>query len=384
MTDAGIKETLNATVLEGTDGERVLNQYILKNVLGKGAYGTVYYAWDTAVEEPVAVKEFSKSKLRKQKLMRQGGLLGLRGRFRGRGRGGALMAHANKMKETENPIELVRGEIAIFKKLNHRNVVRLFEVLDDPEQDSLFMVFELCEKGAVMDVSLDKAAEPLPEEVARSFFRQIILGIEYLHEHDIAHRDIKPDNLLVAGDGTLKLVDFGVSEMFDPANDKLKTSAGSPAFFAPEVCTAHHGNISARAADIWAMGVTLFSMLFGYLPFNGQSVIDLYENIRTQPIPIPASTSPSARDLLLRLMEKDPSARITMDELRVHPWVTRSGSEPLPSKSENCVPVSEVTEEDIKSAVKSVSSLFTLLKAVSKLKRIRSRIELDAVKEDTI
>ncbi|KAJ3244021.1 hypothetical protein HK104_008083 [Borealophlyctis nickersoniae] len=170
-----------------------------------------------------------------------------------------------------------------MKKLSHENVVKLYEVLDDPDQDSLYMVFELCEKGAIMDIAMDKTTTPLSEEQARNYFRQMVLGIEYLHEHDIAHRDIKPDNMLVAEDGTLKIVDFGVSEMFTHGSDKLKKSAGSPAFFAPEMCTAHHGDISARAADVWALGVTLYCMVFGKLPFTGASIVDLYESIKNDP-----------------------------------------------------------------------------------------------------
>ncbi|KNC98646.1 CAMKK/CAMKK-META protein kinase [Spizellomyces punctatus DAOM BR117] len=382
--DAGIKETLNAVFREESDGQRTLNQYIIKDVLGKGAYGTVYYGVDTSAEgqnEGVAIKEFSKSKLRRQKLQREGGPFGARG-LRGRGRGAGVapsaLSHANMLAKSDNPIDLVRGEIAILKKLDHENVVRLYEVLDDPQQDSLYMVFELCSKGPIMDISLDKPTAPLPEDLARDYFRQMILGIEYLHEHDIAHRDIKPDNMLVAADGTLKIVDFGVSEIFSPASDRLKTSAGSPAFSAPEVCVAHHGDFSARACDIWAMGVTLYCMLFGSLPFNGTSIIDLYESIRSAPTPYPDSASALQRNVLERLLEKNPTQRISMDELRVHPWVTKNGTAPLRSRSENCVPVSDITEEDIKTAVKGIIPLFTVLKAVNKLKKLRQSAEVDS------
>jgi serine/threonine protein kinase len=93
------------------------------------------------------------------------------------------------------------------------------------------MAFELCEKGCIMDVSMDKETKPLSVDDARNFFAQMILGIEYLHENNICHRDIKPDNMMISKDGILKIVDFGVSEMFKENSDKLHNAAGSPGEF---------------------------------------------------------------------------------------------------------------------------------------------------------
>ncbi|KAJ3087575.1 hypothetical protein HK102_010746 [Quaeritorhiza haematococci] len=428
---ADVKETPNAKAYEdAASGERHLNQYILQKIIGQGSFGTVHLAVDTSQSgRKFAIKEFSKIRLRRNKLSREGGgAFGLRGRFRGRGgrgRGGvgAGVTHSQMNSwssapsltspqspgspsgttiaastftssppgsgsSTPNSIDLVRGEIAILKKLRHRNIVRLYEVLDDPDDDSLFMVYELCENGALMDVSLEKSAEPFSEEQARIYMHQILL----VHENDIVHRDIKPDNLLIDGNGVLKIVDFGVSEMFSKGNDKSKRSAGSPAFFAPEMCMAQHGELSAKATDMWAIGVTLYCMIFGCLPFPGPSIVDLYEHIKTKEPEIPPGTNPTLVDLFSKItttmllvafvlltkpnafmalrLQKDPSKRITMDELRVHPWITNNGTDPPLSKEENCVGlVTFITEEELKNAVKNINKLYYVLKAVSKLKR---------------
>jgi [calcium/calmodulin-dependent protein kinase] kinase len=113
-------------------------------------------------------------------------------------------------KMDSNSLDLIKEEIAIMKKLSHNNLVSLYEVLDDPDEDSLYMVLEMCKKGVVMKVGLDERAEPYQEEACRCWFRDMILGIEYLHAQGVVHRDIKPDNCLITKDDVLKIVDFGV------------------------------------------------------------------------------------------------------------------------------------------------------------------------------
>jgi serine/threonine protein kinase len=225
-----IKETLDAKLVE-ENGTRLLNQYLISQQLGQGSFGSVYLAYDNDYKRYVAIKECSKSKLRKQKLMSSGG--------RGRGRGRGTMKRVTISRPhvvATNPLDLVRTEIAILKKLDHPNVVKLYEVLDDPTHDSLFMVFELCEKGCILDLNMRGQVTPLSIESTRHYFQQLVLGIEYLHEHEIAHRDIKPDNMMISANGELKIVDFGVSEMFSKGNAAFDKTAGSPAFYPPECC----------------------------------------------------------------------------------------------------------------------------------------------------
>ncbi|KAJ3261938.1 hypothetical protein HDU77_000526 [Chytriomyces hyalinus] len=382
--DVNVKETREANVT----GAMLNGQFVLGKVLGRGSFGTVHEATDIVANRTVAIKEMDAKKLRRTKAlasfkpgngtggmpMRGGGVF--RGAVGRRPPPGSTPPITTPpiVQDTpkQDPIDLVRGEIAIMKKLQHPNIVRLYEVLHDPSQEVIYMVYELMEKGVIMDIGMDTTAEAFPEEKARFYFRQIILAIEYLHEHDIAHRDIKPDNLLVSKDNILKVVDFGVSEIFGTqGNDKSNKSEGSPAFFSPELCMPNHGNISARAVDVWAIGVTLYCLVTGHLPFTGNSIINLYEEVKNSSPDLSSPTmSPELVDLLSHLLDKNPTTRITVDKIRNHPWLTVNGKEPLlPSKSENCRKmVTEITSEDMAAAVSTFNPVWTVMRAVQKFK----------------
>jgi [calcium/calmodulin-dependent protein kinase] kinase len=118
----------------------------------------------------------------------------------------------------------------------------------------------------------------------------------------------------------LKIVDFGVSEMFEKSDDmRTAKSAGSPAFLPPELCVAKHGDISGKAADIWSMGVSLYCLRYGRIPFEREGVLDIFEAIKTDTPKFPPDEHPDFLDLMKRILEKDPQKRITMEELRVSP-----------------------------------------------------------------
>ena len=132
----------------------------------------------------------------------------------------------------EDPLQKVYREIAIMKKIDHPNIVRLVEVLDDPEDDNLYMVFELLESGEIAQIPTDN---PLDEKAAWLAFRDIILGLEYLHYQKIIHRDLKPSNILrMEKEGVVKIADLGVSNEFHGQDAFLTNTAGTPAFTPPE------------------------------------------------------------------------------------------------------------------------------------------------------
>lgn len=377
-TSREVKETLNArseysnSEDDGTAQHRI-NQYIIDQEIGRGSFGAVHRAVDQYGVE-YAVKEFSKSRLRKRaqsNLLRSPGVRHRKNQHSA-GRGFNLPLHRHSGSEVNNSLDLIKEEIAVMKKLNHPNLVALIEVLDDPDEDSLYMVLELCKKGVVMHVGLDERADPYEDEQCRCWFRDMILGIEYLHAQGIIHRDIKPDNCLITDDDVLKIVDFGVSEMFEKDSEmKTKKSAGSPAFMPPELCVPKHGDVSGKAADIWSMGVTLYCLRFGKIPFEKTGMIELYDAIRNDGIELEDCDEDFA-DLMHRILEKDPDKRITMDELREHPWVTRRDTDCLLPKEENIADIIEPpTEEEVNAAITgNMGHLITVMKAVKRFKQL--------------
>ncbi|KAG0156640.1 hypothetical protein PDIDSM_3821 [Penicillium digitatum] len=373
-----VKETLDArseyyTSQDDGTAEHRINQYVIKQEIGRGSFGAVHLAADQFGNE-YAVKEFSKSRLRKRAqshLLRRP-----RGPIRpGTDFNSPLHRHpsGDDAETAKNPLYLIKEEIAIMKKLTHNNLVSLIEVLDDPTEDSLYMVMEMCKKGVVMKVGLEEKADPYDDEQCRCWFRDLILGIEYLHSQGIVHRDIKPDNCLVTNDDILKVVDFGVSEMFEKDSNMFTgKSAGSPAFLPPELCVVKHGDVSGRATDIWSMGVTLYCLRYGRLPFEKQSIFELYDSIRGDLLAYEEESDEVFKDLIGRILEKDPEKRIDMFGLREHPWVTKHGADPLLSFEENTSQIIEPpTEEEMNSAITTnMGHLMTVMKAVKKFKRL--------------
>ncbi|KAL4660593.1 calcium/calmodulin-dependent protein kinase kinase 1 isoform X2 [Arapaima gigas] len=346
-----------------------LNQYKLESEIGKGSYGVVKLAYNEDDDKYYAMKVVSKKKLMKQ--------YGFPRRPPPRGAKGAQ----GMQPKVLGPLERVYQEIAILKKLDHVNIVKLVEVLDDPSEDNLHMVSILF-LSPVMEVPTDN---PFTEEQTRIYFRDIVLGIEYLHYQKIVHRDIKPSNLLLGDDGHVKIADFGVSNQFEGNDALLSSTAGTPAFMAPETLSDNRKSFSGKALDIWAMGVTLFCFVFGKCPFIDEYILALHNKIKNKPVEFPEMPviSEELKSLILRMLDKNPDTRITVPEIKVHPWVTQNGSCPLPLEEEHCTVV-EVTEEEVQNSVKFVPSLSAviLVKAMLRKRSFSNPFECPSRREE--
>ncbi|NWW42972.1 KKCC2 kinase, partial [Pedionomus torquatus] len=316
-----------------------------------GSYGVVKLAYNEDDNTYYAMKVLSK-----KKLMRQAG-------FPRRPPPRGAKSASEGCVQRKGPIEQVYQEIAILKKLDHPNVVKLVEVLDDPSEDHLYMgkcPLPCGSRGVpVMEIPTLK---PLSEDQARFYFQDLIKGIEYLHYQKIIHRDIKPSNLLVGEDGHVKIADFGVSNEFKGADALLTNTVGTPAFMAPETLSETRKIFSGKALDVWAMGITLYCFVFGQCPFMDERILSLHNKIKTQTLEFPdqPEVTDFLKDLITRMLDKNPESRISVPEIKLHPWVTKNGAELLPTEDENCTLV-EVTEEEVENSVKHIPSLATVI-----------------------
>ncbi|KAH1057627.1 hypothetical protein J1N35_035692 [Gossypium stocksii] len=233
--------------------------------------------------------------------------------------------------------ETVHREVEIMQHLSgHPGVVTLQAVYEEP--DCFHLVMELCSGGRLID---QMAEGQYSEQRAANIFKDVMLVIKYCHEMGVVHRDIKPENILLTTSGKIKLADFGLA-MRISNGQTLSGLAGSPAYVAPEVLL---GNYSEKV-DIWSAGVLLHALLVGVLPFQGDSLKEVFEAIKNVKLDFHSgkweTVSKPARDLLARMLTRDVSSRITADEVLRHPWIlfyTEHSLKTLYTKSKSKNPV---------------------------------------------
>ncbi|CDW72221.1 protein kinase domain containing protein [Stylonychia lemnae] len=218
----------------------------------------------------------------------------------------------DKIKDKKD-VERITREIKILKKVRHPCVIQLYEIIETDKE--LFMVMEYSSGGELFEYIVQH--QRLSEKQACKFYQELISGIEYLHKSGVCHRDLKPENLLLDFDKTLKIVDFGLSNLYERA-ETLKTACGSPCYAAPEMIAGKRYN--GLQTDIWSSGVVLFAMVCGYLPFEDPKTSNLYKKILNADYQIPKFVSNDGRDLITKILNTDPEERFTIADIRAHPW----------------------------------------------------------------
>ena len=201
-----------------------------------------------------------------------------------------------------------------MKCLDHPNIVKLFEVIQT--EKTLYLVMEYASGGEVFDYLV--AHGRMKEKEARAKFRQIVSAVQYLHQKHIVHRDLKAENLLLDGDMNIKIADFGFSNEFTPGN-KLDTFCGSPPYAAPELFQGK--KYDGPEVDVWSLGVILYTLVSGSLPFDGQNLKELRERVLRGKYRIPFYMSTDCENLLKKFLVLNPTKRASLEVIMKDKWM---------------------------------------------------------------
>ncbi|KAG8737528.1 Protein kinase [Ceratobasidium sp. 414] len=276
---------------ESSSGHKRLGEYkVIKNI-GEGSFGNVKLAIHTLTGQKVALKYFSKARIKNMKL-------------------GARVAREIKYLRLLDHPHIIKIALSV-------NSLRLssYEVIDTATD--IIMVIEFA--GAELFDTLARHGR-LREETARSIFQQLVSAVAHSHKYKVIHRDLKPENILIDWSGPVpdvKVIDFGLSNVMTDG-DFLRTSCGSPCYACPEVISAKV--YAGPEVDVWSMGVILYLMLAGRLPFEDENTQTLMDKICTGRYHMPNSISPHAAHLIKNCIVVNPIKRLTIPEIMKHPW----------------------------------------------------------------
>ncbi|XP_074241318.1 serine/threonine-protein kinase MARK1 isoform X6 [Saimiri boliviensis] len=266
------------SITSATDEQPHIGNYRLQKTIGKGNFAKVKLARHVLTGREVAVKIIDKTQL--------------------------------------NPTSLQKlfREVRIMKILNHPNIVKLFEVIET--EKTLYLVMEYASGGEVFDYLV--AHGRMKEKEARAKFRQIVSAVQYCHQKCIVHRDLKAENLLLDGDMNIKIADFGFSNEFTVGN-KLDTFCGSPPYAAPELFQGK--KYDGPEVDVWSLGVILYTLVSGSLPFDGQNLKELRERVLRGKYRIPFYMSTDCENLLKKLLVLNPIKRGSLEQIMKDRWM---------------------------------------------------------------
>lgn len=289
----------------GTKGRRKthIGPWQLGKTLGKGATGRVRLAKHAVTGQTAAIKIVSK---KSAELVQSASMKRL-------DQDKILPTSINGTRTMPFGIE---REIVVMKLIEHPNIISLYDIWEN--RGELYLVLEYVEGGELFEYVARNRY--LPECEAVRLLRQLIAGLSYCHRFNICHRDLKPENLLLDQDRNLKIADFGMAAL-QLDGKCLTTSCGSPHYAAPEIVTGE--GYSGSAVDIWSVGIILYAMLNGRLPFDGQDLYDTLRLVRKGDYYMPPELSVEATDLIQRLLQRQPRNRISMAEIWEHPLLRK-------------------------------------------------------------
>ncbi|CAM4615863.1 MAP/microtubule affinity-regulating kinase 4 isoform X1 [Lepidochelys kempii] len=261
-----------------TDEQPHIGNYRLLKTIGKGNFAKVKLARHILTGREVAIKIIDKTQL--------------------------------------NPTSLQKlfREVRIMKGLNHPNIVKLFEVIET--EKTLYLVMEYASAGEVFDYLVSHGR--MKEKEARAKFRQIVSAVHYCHQKNIVHRDLKAENLLLDADANIKIADFGFSNEFT-LGSKLDTFCGSPPYAAPELFQGK--KYDGPEVDIWSLGVILYTLVSGSLPFDGQNLKELRERVLRGKYRVPFYMSTDCETILRRFLVLNPAKRCTLEQIMKDKWI---------------------------------------------------------------
>lgn len=268
----------------GGSGSIIQNKYQIGHLLGRGSFAKVYHGRRLIDNSEVAIKVIDKT-----------------------------------TTITEMEPHIIR-EVSAMRRLNHHpNILEIYEVM--ATKTKIYLVMELAPRGELF-MQLQRKGR-FSEATARSYFHQFISALHFCHQNGVAHRDIKPQNLLLDGNGRLKISDFGLSALPEQLkNGMLHTACGTPAYTAPEV--VYRKGYDGEKADAWSCGVILFAFLAGTLPFDDSDLPSMHRAMHRRIVDFPEWISKPARKIIYRLLDPNPITRLSIQDLINLSWFKRS------------------------------------------------------------
>ncbi|XVF63003.1 hypothetical protein PTKIN_Ptkin09bG0054000 [Pterospermum kingtungense] len=212
------------------------------------------------------------------------------------------------------------GEVSAMHRLQHHpNILKIHEVM--ATKTKIYLVMELASGGELFAKVLRRGR--LAEPAARRYFSQLVSALNFCHQNGVAHRDLKPQNLLLDQNGNLKVSDFGLSALPEQLSDGLlHTACGTPAYTAPEV--VRRKGYNGSKADAWSCGVILFVLLAGYLPFDDSNLVTMYKKIHRREFQFPSWISKQAKSVIWQLLDPNPNTRMSIEKLMETSWYKRA------------------------------------------------------------